>query len=142
MYNFTVIIFYLISVHILIVFLTLQGPLPETFGDLWRMLWEQRSCTIVMMTKLEERTRIKCDQYWPARMAATETYGIMHVTLTDVQELATYTVRTFQLQKVCIEVKIGEEEEVFSSVPPVFSKYSCLGWQKLICGCIRSAKPN
>ncbi|KAG0721326.1 Tyrosine-protein phosphatase Lar [Chionoecetes opilio] len=66
---------------------------------LWRLLWEQRSSTIVMMTKLEERTRIKCDQYWPARVAATETYGIMHVTLTDVQELATYTVRTFQLQK-------------------------------------------
>lgn len=80
-------------------YIATQGPLPETFGDLWRMLWEQRSCTIVMMTKLEERTRIKCDQYWPARMAATETYGIMHVTLTDVQELATYTVRTFQLQK-------------------------------------------
>ena len=77
-----------------------QGPLPETFGDLWRMLWEQRSSTIVMMTKLEERTRIKCDQYWPARVAATETYGIMHVTLTEVQELATFTLRTFQLQKV------------------------------------------
>lgn len=74
--------------------------MPETFGDLWRMMWEQRSCTIVMMTKLEERTRIKCDQYWPARVSATETYGIMHVTLTDVQELATYTVRTFQLQRV------------------------------------------
>ncbi|XP_069195928.1 tyrosine-protein phosphatase Lar isoform X6 [Procambarus clarkii] len=80
-------------------YIATQGPLPETFGDLWRMLWEQRSCTIVMMTKLEERTRIKCDQYWPARVSAMETYGIMHVTLTDVQELATYTVRTFQLQR-------------------------------------------
>lgn len=80
-------------------YIATQGPLPETFGDLWRMLWEQRSCTIVMMTKLEERTRIKCDQYWPSRVSATETYGIMHVTLTDVQELATYTVRTFQLQR-------------------------------------------
>ncbi|XP_045139286.1 tyrosine-protein phosphatase Lar-like isoform X5 [Portunus trituberculatus] len=80
-------------------YIATQGPLPETFGDLWRMLWEQRSSTIVMMTKLEERTRIKCDQYWPARVAATETYGIMHVTLTEVQELATFTLRTFQLQK-------------------------------------------
>ncbi|KAK3869100.1 hypothetical protein Pcinc_025578 [Petrolisthes cinctipes] len=80
-------------------YIATQGPLPETFGDLWRMLWEQRSSTIVMMTKLEERTRIKCDQYWPARVSATETYGLMHVTLTDVQELATYTVRTFQLQR-------------------------------------------
>ena len=64
------------------------------------MCWEQGSTTIVMMTKLEERARIKCDQYWPARVAQTESYNNMHVTLTDVQELATYTVRTFQLQKV------------------------------------------
>ncbi|CAL4129724.1 unnamed protein product, partial [Meganyctiphanes norvegica] len=80
-------------------YIATQGPLPETFGDFWRMCWEQRTSTIVMMTKLEERTRIKCDQYWPNRMSATETYGIMHVTLTDLQELATYTVRTFQLQR-------------------------------------------
>jgi len=36
----------------------LQGPLPETFGDFWRMIWEQRSSGIVMMTKLEERNRV------------------------------------------------------------------------------------
>jgi len=77
-----------------------QGPLPETFSDFWRMCWEQGTVTIVMMTKLEERTRIKCDQYWPSRVSQTESYNNMHVTLTDVQELATYTVRTFQLQKV------------------------------------------
>ena len=53
-----------------------------------------------MMTKLEERTRIKCDQYWPSRAAQSEQYGNIHVTLTDIQELATYTVRTLQLQKV------------------------------------------
>ncbi|KAA0202098.1 hypothetical protein HAZT_HAZT003103 [Hyalella azteca] len=64
------------------------------------MCWEQGSTTLVMMTKLEERTRIKCDQYWPSRVSQTEAYNSMQVTLTDVQELATYTVRTFQLQKV------------------------------------------
>ncbi|XP_076293559.1 tyrosine-protein phosphatase Lar isoform X3 [Lasioglossum baleicum] len=74
-----------------------QGPLQETFGDFWRMCWELRSCTIVMMTKLEERTRIKCDQYWPSRGA--ETYGLMTVTITDVQELATYCIRSFQVSR-------------------------------------------
>ncbi|XP_024937646.1 tyrosine-protein phosphatase Lar isoform X10 [Cephus cinctus] len=72
-----------------------QGPLQETFADFWRMCWELRSSTIVMMTKLEERTRIKCDQYWPTRGA--ETYGQMTVTISDVQELATYCIRTFQV---------------------------------------------
>ena len=51
-----------------------------------------------MLTKLEERARIKCDQYWPTR--GTENYGVMSVTLTDTQELATYVIRTFQLQRV------------------------------------------
>ena len=93
----------------------LQGPLPETLADYWRMVWEQRSSTIVMLTRLEERARVKCDQvrnihtiivfnildifqYWPTR--GTETYGVMCVTLTDTQELATYVIRTFQLQRV------------------------------------------
>ncbi|XP_043832992.1 receptor-type tyrosine-protein phosphatase S isoform X5 [Dromiciops gliroides] len=78
-------------------YIATQGPLPETFGDFWRMVWEQRSATIVMMTKLEEKSRIKCDQYWPSR--GTETYGVIQVTLLDTIELATFCVRTFSLHK-------------------------------------------
>ncbi|XP_048204671.1 receptor-type tyrosine-protein phosphatase delta isoform X14 [Perognathus longimembris pacificus] len=78
-------------------YIATQGSLPETFGDFWRMIWEQRSATIVMMTKLEERSRVKCDQYWPSR--GTETHGLVQVTLLDTVELATYCVRTFALYK-------------------------------------------
>ncbi|XP_016159942.1 PREDICTED: receptor-type tyrosine-protein phosphatase S isoform X3 [Ficedula albicollis] len=78
-------------------YIATQGPLPETFGDFWRMVWEQRSATIVMMTKLEEKSRIKCDQYWPGRGA--DTYGMIQVTLLDTIELATFCVRTFSLHK-------------------------------------------
>ncbi|XP_055342450.1 tyrosine-protein phosphatase Lar-like isoform X3 [Paramacrobiotus metropolitanus] len=77
-------------------YIATQGPLPETFGDFWRMVWEQNCFTIIMMTKLEERARIKCDQYWPSR--GHEQYGVMLVTLVDVQEMAFYCVRTFHLQ--------------------------------------------
>ncbi|XP_068507571.1 receptor-type tyrosine-protein phosphatase delta isoform X17 [Syngnathus scovelli] len=78
-------------------YIATQGALPETFGEFWRMVWEQRSAIVVMMTKLEERSRVKCDQYWPSR--ATETYGLIQVTLLDTVELATYCVRTFALFK-------------------------------------------
>ncbi|XP_053086754.1 receptor-type tyrosine-protein phosphatase delta isoform X17 [Pangasianodon hypophthalmus] len=78
-------------------YIATQGSLPETFGDFWRMIWEQRSANIVMMTKLEERSRVKCDQYWPNR--GSETYGLIQVTLLDTVELATYCVRTFALYK-------------------------------------------
>ncbi|XP_027756194.1 receptor-type tyrosine-protein phosphatase F isoform X18 [Empidonax traillii] len=78
-------------------YIATQGPLPETLSDFWRMVWEQRTATIVMMTRLEEKSRVKCDQYWPSR--GTETYGMIQVTLLDTVELATYTVRTFALYK-------------------------------------------
>ncbi|XP_027014013.2 receptor-type tyrosine-protein phosphatase F isoform X4 [Tachysurus fulvidraco] len=78
-------------------YIATQGPLPETFSDFWRMVWEQRTNTIIMMTRLEEKSRVKCDQYWPVR--GTETYGMIQVTMLDTVELATYSVRTFALYK-------------------------------------------
>ncbi|XP_058274564.1 receptor-type tyrosine-protein phosphatase F isoform X1 [Hemibagrus wyckioides] len=78
-------------------YIATQGPLPETLSDFWRMVWEQRTNTIIMMTRLEEKSRVKCDQYWPVR--GTETYGMIQVTMLDTVELATYSVRTFALYK-------------------------------------------
>lgn len=61
------------------------------------MVWEQGTTTIVMMTKLEERTRIKCDQYWPNKGTETYAEGVINVTITDTREMAYYTIRTFIL---------------------------------------------
>lgn len=96
-------------------YIATQGPLPETFGDFWRMVWEQRVASVVMMTKLEERNRIKCDQYWPNR--GSEVYGIMHVTLLDVVELATYTIRTFQISRNGVTEKREMRQFQFTAWP-------------------------
>ncbi|XP_078252041.1 receptor-type tyrosine-protein phosphatase delta-like isoform X17 [Rhinoraja longicauda] len=96
-------------------YIATQGPLPETFGDFWRMIWEQRSAIVVMMTKLEERSRVKCDQYWPSR--GTETLGLIQVTLQDTVELATYCVRTLTLDKIGSSEKREVRQFQFTAWP-------------------------
>ncbi|XP_035385902.1 protein tyrosine phosphatase receptor type Db isoform X7 [Electrophorus electricus] len=86
-------------------YIATQGPTPETISDFWRMVWEQHTANIIMITKLEEKSRMssyffsknKCDQYWPSR--GSETYGLMQVSVLDTVELASYCVRTFALFK-------------------------------------------
>lgn len=72
------------------------------------MVWEQNSYVIVMMTRLEERARVKCDQYWPTRGVDTytspyqskvNTGSKFKVSLKDTAEFAYYTLRTFQLER-------------------------------------------
>uniref|UniRef100_A0A1I8IDP8 Protein-tyrosine-phosphatase n=1 Tax=Macrostomum lignano TaxID=282301 RepID=A0A1I8IDP8_9PLAT len=70
-------------------YIATQGPLPDTVADFWRMAWEQKCCTIVMMTKIGGTDQMK----------GTETYDMMGVTLIDTLELAYYTIRTFALQR-------------------------------------------
>ena len=47
---------------------TCKGPLPNTLEDFWRMIWEQKLPTIVMLTKcFEDRVSllfitVTCDQ--------------------------------------------------------------------------------
>uniref|UniRef100_A0A915DHU2 Protein-tyrosine-phosphatase n=1 Tax=Ditylenchus dipsaci TaxID=166011 RepID=A0A915DHU2_9BILA len=87
-------------------YIATQGPLPETFADFWRMVWEERSVTIVMLTRLEERSRTKCDQYWPTR--GSSVYGNFRVTLLDTTELAHYCIRVMRLE----DLRTKEHREI------------------------------
>jgi tyrosine-protein phosphatase non-receptor type 4 len=46
-------------------YIATQGPLANTVRDFWRMVQQESSHLIVMLTTVMERGRVKCHQYWP-----------------------------------------------------------------------------
>ncbi|NXR03058.1 PTPRT phosphatase, partial [Sagittarius serpentarius] len=74
----------------------LVWPMQETVKDFWRMIWQENSASVVMVTNLVEVGRVKCVRYWPDD---TEVYGDIKVTLIETEPLAEYVIRTFTVQK-------------------------------------------
>ncbi|KAJ2827752.1 phosphotyrosine-specific ptp2-like protein, partial [Coemansia erecta] len=60
-------------------YIATQGPLPATVNDFWRMVWEEHSRVIVMLTKEFETGRPKCHRYWPAQPGEAAMYGNFRV---------------------------------------------------------------
>uniref|UniRef100_A0A9J7Z6G4 Receptor-type tyrosine-protein phosphatase kappa n=1 Tax=Cyprinus carpio carpio TaxID=630221 RepID=A0A9J7Z6G4_CYPCA len=77
-------------------YIATQGPMQETVYDFWRMVWQENTATIVMVTNLVEVGRVKCCKYWPDD---TEIYRDMKVTLIETQLLSEYVIRTFAVEK-------------------------------------------
>uniref|UniRef100_A0A671NYN0 Receptor-type tyrosine-protein phosphatase kappa n=1 Tax=Sinocyclocheilus anshuiensis TaxID=1608454 RepID=A0A671NYN0_9TELE len=77
-------------------YIATQGPMQETIYDFWRMVWQENTATIIMVTNLVEVGRVKCCKYWPDD---TEIYRDMKVTLIETQLLSEYVIRTFAVEK-------------------------------------------
>ncbi|XP_053398126.1 tyrosine-protein phosphatase 10D-like [Mercenaria mercenaria] len=79
-------------------YIATQGPMQATFDDFWRMIWEQNVDTIVMLTKLMEEGRQKCDKYWP-NLGEHVCYGDLVVSLQSESNLSDYTIKILEVKK-------------------------------------------
>ncbi|XP_063993455.1 tyrosine-protein phosphatase non-receptor type 9 isoform X3 [Diachasmimorpha longicaudata] len=73
-------------------FISTQGPLSKTCGDFWRMVWEQQTLVVVMTTRVVERGRTKCAQYWGPEPGDEVSAGGFTVTTLEVDTNADYTI--------------------------------------------------
>ncbi|CAH2088479.1 unnamed protein product [Euphydryas editha] len=48
-----------------------QGPLEKTVEHFWQLIWEQNSCIIVMLTKLQDAWKISCAVLAPLRQTSS-----------------------------------------------------------------------
>ena len=75
--------------------------MPGTIEDFWQMIWDQKSQTIVMLTKLMEGNKPKCEQYWPNKIGeSTNPKPSLTVTFVQLQMFTDYELRKLHVKSV------------------------------------------
>ena len=74
-------------------YIATQGPLQNTVGDLWRMMWEFKSKVMVMLCSFTEDGHEACHPFWPNNEGDTAKYGKTTVTLQSQNSFDEFTIR-------------------------------------------------
>ncbi|XP_026139982.1 tyrosine-protein phosphatase non-receptor type 2-like isoform X2 [Carassius auratus] len=88
-----------------------QGPLRNTCGHFWQMIWEQRCKAVIMLNRVIEKGSEKCAQYWPSEEERDMDFSDTGFTVTLVSEdvKPNYTIRLLELGNG----KTGETREIY-----------------------------
>ncbi|XP_077594625.1 receptor-type tyrosine-protein phosphatase H-like isoform X4 [Stigmatopora nigra] len=78
-------------------YIATQGPLPSTVSDFWKMIWEQKVNTVVMVTNCKEGIRTKCELYWPEHGKSCQHVRLTVTTMSEQQDKS-WTLREFRVK--------------------------------------------
>ncbi|XP_019857616.1 PREDICTED: receptor-type tyrosine-protein phosphatase kappa-like [Amphimedon queenslandica] len=81
-------------------FIASQGPMKKTLVDFWRLIWQEKPVSIVMVTNLKEGTKNKCELYWPNTLMEHEEFGPFTVLLQSTQ-----TFPDFIIRQLCVTIQ-------------------------------------
>ncbi|KAK6291174.1 hypothetical protein J4Q44_G00384290 [Coregonus suidteri] len=88
-----------------------QGPLRNTCGHFWLMIWEQNSKAVIMLNRVIEKGSEKCAQYWPTaeehQLCYTDTGFV--VTLVKEEDKSYYIIRVLELRNT----ETGRTREIY-----------------------------
>ncbi|CAB1321410.1 unnamed protein product [Coregonus sp. 'balchen'] len=88
-----------------------QGPLRNTCGHFWLMIWEQNSKAVIMLNRVIEKGSEKCAQYWPTaeehQLSYTDTGFV--VTLVKEEDKSYYIIRVLELRNT----ETGRTREIY-----------------------------
>ncbi|KAJ8032177.1 Receptor-type tyrosine-protein phosphatase dep-1 [Holothuria leucospilota] len=87
-------------------YISAQAPIPNSVNDFWQMIWENKTTTIVMLTKLVERGSARCEKYWPD-YSETLTFGNFVVAGTDVKMEEKWQITTLQVKKNDVTMQVN-----------------------------------
>ena len=87
-------------------YIATQGPLKNTANDLWRMMWEFKSKTMVTLCNQNEDGQEACYPFWPINENEKVSYGSVAVTLQSTTNYDQFLIRKYMLHdnKVCTYV--------------------------------------
>ena len=74
-------------------YIATQGPLQNTVGDLWRMMWEFMSKVMVMLCSFTEDGHEACHPFWPNNEGDMAKYGKTTITLQSQNSFDEFTIR-------------------------------------------------
>ena len=92
-----------------------QGPLPNTASDFWQMVYEQKVSICIMLSKVMEKSFIKCHSYFPCKEAPRLKFELFDCELEHEEIKPNYIIRRIRLTPSESFKKLGQAGQVMEA---------------------------